>query len=129
MAFELPGQILPMEAGGNISASQFRFVTLASDGQVDLTGAASTNRPIGVLQNKPAAAGLDASVMVDGVTKLFCGETIAIGDLITPSASVAGGADDADTSTDVILGQALEGGDVGEIIAVYLFGGPGGEIA
>jgi len=36
------------EAGGDLSAGQFKFVTLAADGQVDITASAGGNA-IGVL--------------------------------------------------------------------------------
>ena len=44
------------EAGEDLSAAQFKFVTLESDGQVDLADAAGENC-IGVLLNNPDAAG------------------------------------------------------------------------
>lgn len=127
MAYEIPGMILPMEAGASLASDQFKLVTLATDGQVDVTGGASTNLPIGILQNKPSAAGQAASVMVSGVSKGICGVTLDEGNLVTASEVIDGRLDVAGTSTDVIIGMALEAGDAGEIVAIYLFGGPGGE--
>jgi hypothetical protein len=51
------------EAGENLSAAQFKFVTLESDGQVDLADSAGENC-IGVLLNAPDAAGKAATVAI-----------------------------------------------------------------
>ena len=42
-------------AGEDLSSAQFKFVTLESDGQVDLADSAGENC-IGVLMNKPTAS-------------------------------------------------------------------------
>ena len=67
------GLDITLEAGGDLSAAQFLFVTLATDGQVDVTGSAG-GAAIGVLQNDPDAAGRAATVRVLGPTKLVAGE-------------------------------------------------------
>lgn len=128
MATEVPGLVISIEAGQDLSSDQYKVVVIASDGQVDVAGGAQTAIPVGVLQNKPSAAGSAATVMVSGVTKAIAGNTIASGGLVSPSAVVAGRLDAADAATDVIMGMALVGGAVGDIITVLLFGGPGGEI-
>ncbi len=133
MAFEDPGKTITLEAGQDLSSDQYKLVTLASDGQVDVTTSQSvgdsTDTPIGILQNKPSAAGVAAEVMVSGISKVIAGETVAIGDLITASTVADGRVDTAGASTDVIIGMAVTGGDVGETISVLLFGGPGGEVS
>lgn len=129
MAFEDPGKVITIEAGGNLSSDQYTLMVLASDGQVDQSSNTSANTPIGVLQNKPAAAGRAATIMVSGITKVVAGETVAIGALVCQSSVAAGRVDAAVSGTDVIIGMAITGGDVGETISVLLFGGPGGEIS
>ena len=47
---------ITLEAGQDLSTKQYKFMTLASDGQIDPTAAAG-GKAIGVLQNKPNAAG------------------------------------------------------------------------
>lgn len=128
MAFQDPGVDYSFEAGTTLIAAQHLLVTLASDGAIDLTGAASTNTPLGILQNDPVLADM-GTVRVSGQSKAVCGETILPGELITASEVIAGRIDDADTTTDVIIGMAVTGGDVGETITVMLFGGPGGEVS
>ncbi len=129
MAFEDPGKQITLEAGASLSSDQYKLVSLASDGQVDVTGATATNTPIGILQNKPSAAGTAAQIMIDGISKAIAGETIAAGELVGPSTDTAGRVGDADTTGDVIIGMAITGGDAGETISVLLFGGSGGEIS
>ena len=133
MAFEDQGKTITLEAGQDLSSDQYKLVTLASDGQDDVTTSQSvgdsTDTPIGILQNKPSAAGVAAEVMVSGISKVIAGETVAIGDLITASTVADGRVDTAGAPTDVIIGMAVTGGDVGETISVLLFGGPGGEVS
>ena len=129
MAFEDPGKSISFDAGANLSSDQYKLVTLASDGRVDVTGATRTNTPIGILQNKPSAAGQAAEIMVDGISKAIAGETIAAGELVGPSSDTAGRVGDADTITNVIVGMAITGGAAGETISVLLFGGSGGEVS
>lgn len=75
-------------AGADYSSSQFRIVGIASDGQVDPL-ADGTTMPIGVLLNKPAAAGAGAEVAVAGSdVKLEAGAALNEGDLVV---AVTGG--------------------------------------
>lgn len=120
MAIEIPGIVITVEAGGDLSNDQHKLVVLASDGQVDVATATSTDRPLGVLQNDPAAAGRAASVLVTGISNVICGETIAAGEMLCPSSVTAGRVDDADTATDTIVGIALEGGEAGELIRALI---------
>lgn len=107
------------EAGGDLSAGQFKFVTLASDGQVDITASAGGNA-IGVLLNNPAAAGRAATVCVSGSVMITCGGTVAAGAALQSDAS-----GDAITaaSGDIVLGYAREAGVDGQIIEMELIQG------
>lgn len=105
MAIEVPG-FKPgiFVAGQDLSAQQFRFVKLNSSGLV-VPIAAATDQPIGILQDKPAAAGRSAEIMMDGISKLVAGEAM------TPAASVgptANGRGDA-SSPSVPVGIVVEG--------------------
>ncbi|MEM7806281.1 MAG: hypothetical protein AAF545_15330, partial [Pseudomonadota bacterium] len=102
-----------LEAGADLSAVQFHFVVIDSDAQISAAGNGAA--AVGVLQNKPAAAGRGASVAVGGVTRVECGGTIAAGADI---GSDANGNAVAATTGDTILGVATEGGASGEIIAM-----------
>jgi len=106
------------EAGGDLSAGQFKFVVLAADGQIDLAtdGAAA----VGVLLNEPDAAGKAATVVVSGKTAVTAGGSITAGDDI--ASDLNGDAITAATG-DIIVGYALEDGVDGQVIAVELING------
>ena len=122
MAFQIPGFSYTREAGADLSAGQHRFVVVAADGQVDLVGSAGANAD-GVLQNKPAAAGEEAQIVANGISKVVCGGTVTRGDAVQSDAS--GDATTASTG-DYVLGRALETGADGDTIAV-LINCPGGQ--
>ena len=77
MALESNLTCITAEAGSDLSAAQYTFVAMASDGAVDQT-ANATAAILGVLQNDPAA-GRAATVAVAGVTKLVAAAAIAAG--------------------------------------------------
>jgi len=104
---------VPFEAGADLSTKQYRFVSIASDGQVDPTGDGLL--AVGVLQNDPAAAGRAAEVAISGIVKVEAGGTIAAGAAVASSAT--GTAVTAATA-DVILGTAVDGGASGSVITI-----------
>lgn len=77
MAYENHLENITMVAGADLSALQYRFVTMASDGQIDPTGTGLGAD--GVLQNDPAAAGRAATVAISGVSKVEAGGAITKG--------------------------------------------------
>jgi hypothetical protein len=105
-------------AGESLTAAQFKFVTLESDGQVDLADSAGENC-IGVLLNNPAA-GEAATVAISGKVMVTSGGTIAAGAAIQSDAS-----GDALTaaSGDYVMGYALEAAVDGQIMAIELIQG------
>lgn len=102
-----------LEAGQDLSAKQFFFVSVSADGQVDPTGDGAY--AVGVVQNDPAAAGRAAEVAIAGITKVSCGGAVTRGG---PVASDAAGEAVNAASGDVILGEALETGSDGAIISI-----------
>jgi len=76
MAFEQSKTIITLEAAADLSAKQYYFVSVDTDGKAALTG--DDGNPIGVLQNKPTA-GQAASICVYGVTKLYIGTESGLG--------------------------------------------------
>jgi hypothetical protein len=105
-------------AGEDLSSAQFKFVTLESDGQVDLADAAGENC-IGVLINDPAAAEA-ATVVMSGKVMVTAGGTIAAGASVATDAS--GDAVTASTGN-IVMGYATEAGVDGQIIAIELIQG------
>jgi hypothetical protein len=121
MSFEQPGFQISRVANADLSAAQFKLVKLVAGGKVDLCTAV-TDRPIGVLQNKPKAADV-AQVMVVGESKLWAGGTVAVGDVLgtdTSSRGVTyvGGTD----TTKYGVATSLEVGAVGQLIAALVDG-------
>ncbi len=115
-AFTSPGEKLTLEAAGDLSAGQFLGVIVNTSGLAAVAGAGVVN--VGILQNKPAAAGRAAEIMVSGVSKMVAAEAITAGDDIATDA--AGKAVDAATA-DHVLGLALtDAAADGEIFSVLL---------
>ena len=105
-------------AGEDLSSAQFKFVTLESDGQVDLADSAGENA-IGVCI-VGAGAGNAVTVTVSGSVMVTAGGTIAAGAAVQTDA--AGDALTAATG-DVILGYAREAGVDGQIIEIEMIQG------
>jgi hypothetical protein len=74
MRIHMPGMDMTLEAAADLSTHQFKFVIPAAavaggqQARVNVSGA--NGRSIGILQNKPGAAGLGAVVRVNGRSKL-----------------------------------------------------------
>jgi len=105
-------------AGEDLSSSQFKFVTLESDGQVDLADSAG-ERALGVLLNKPTS-GKAATVAMTGKVMVEAGASVTAGDQLQTDAN-----GDAITaaSGDVVMGYALEDAVDGQIFAMELIQG------
>lgn len=66
------------KAAADLSDYQHCFVTLSAADTANMCGAGATI--LGVLQNKPAAAGRACEIRRAGISKLTAGETLAVGD-------------------------------------------------
>lgn len=77
MAYEVPGFTRSYQAAGDLSGSHFKAVKLS--GATVVAVSAVGDKQIGVLQNKPDAAGKAATVMVSGVTRMIADGVIAAG--------------------------------------------------
>lgn len=105
-------------AGESLSAAQFKFVTLESDGQVDLADSAGENA-IGVCL-AGAAAGAAVTVCVSGSVMVEAGGSIDAG------AEIQCGADATALTAaagDVVMGYAREAAVDGQIIEMELIQG------
>ncbi len=110
-------QSIALEAGGDLSADQFKFVVVASDGQIDLVGGAGADAD-GVLLNDPSAAGQAATMQYAGRAKIRVG----VGDLVAgvKVQSDALGLAITAASGDHVLGKCLVGAVAGELAEVLL---------
>jgi hypothetical protein len=112
---------ISLPASGDLSASQYCFVTTNNAGNVAVTGAGLSAD--GVLQDKPTAAGQSSEVApLDGcISKVVVGGTAATltaGDLV---ASDAAGKAVTATTGNYILGRALATRTTGQVAPVLLF--------
>ena len=109
MAYEVPSFKISLEAAADLSAHQYKYVKIDANGRAAAI-AAATDLPIGVLQNKPAALGQVAEIMVDGITKLQADAALAPAAIVGTSAD---GQADAKTpgtdTTEVSNGLVIEG--------------------
>lgn len=125
MAVEQPGFSSSFVAGEDLSAKQYRYVKLNSDGEV-VACAGATDDPVGVLQNNPVE-NAEALVMHGGITKMSADSAIAIDDRIGTSADGQGAKYVPGTdTTKYINGRALDAASAaGELFSMLFqcFGG------
>lgn len=79
-----PLKITNLVAAADLASSHGKFVKLDANGKV-VAVAATTDRPIGVLCNKPLS-GQEAEVVAIGQTKMIASAALAIGANLVPSA-------------------------------------------
>lgn len=108
---------ITLEAGADLSAGQYHFVKMSS-GQIVLCSVIG-EEAVGVLNDKPEAAGIAGKVAIGGVVKVTAGAAVAQDALVMTNAS---GRAITATATNVALGTALSAaGADGEVISVLLF--------
>ena len=87
MALEQPFNTITLVAGEDLSSKQFRFMSVNTSGQA--VGASSAGaRCVGVLQNNPKS-GEEATIMVNGITKIDIEQTTSTGNASVPGYVVA----------------------------------------
>jgi hypothetical protein len=116
MAVEIPGFSLTLEAAGDLSGQQYRFVKMSGTQCTVATGA--TDKTVGVLQNRPDAATRAATVLVSGVTKAVAGAAITAGAVLYIDAS---GRVTSTQASNTAVGVALSTvSNVGDLVTVLL---------
>ena len=92
MAYEISNYAvkITLVAAADLSSNQYNFVKLDSAGKAAAV-TATTDRPIGILQNAPTL-GQEAEVLVVGGSKLVAGGAIGEGAVIGTSAAGKGSA-------------------------------------
>lgn len=122
MAWEAEGKDLSLLTVTDLSAAQYHFVKLSADNTVAIC-AQTTDKPIGILQNKPvgaSGAAKAARVRVIGVSRLVAGGQLVAGNDIGTHSDGTGVAKSADK--DIIMGQVLEGAASGGVATVAIYG-------
>ena len=109
-------QVHTFVSAGDLSADQFRFLTVNTDGKVQVAGAG--DEVIGILLNDPDGADQAAQVGTFGISRVEAAEAIDGGKPVTPNASgqavLAGSGDDV---AGVVIGGAA---GAGEIVSIFL---------
>lgn len=110
-------------ADADLSTYQYHFVYLSTNHTVGIA-TSTVAMPLGVLQNKPSAAGDAASVCIFGITKLVAGETLAVTNLIRNSSLGHGMIfDPALGSGDGLsfgVGQVITGGASSQYVTAFI---------
>ena len=123
MAMEQPlFKIAGLRAGGDLSSDQFKCVKKNTTLDQVVRCTVDGEVVLGILQNKPDAAGKSAEVMAAGVSKVVAGGTLAVGDFWgTDGNGKAVTKQDTNTGADTgdfIMGRVLEGGALDDLITV-----------
>lgn len=108
MAYEISNYAvrITLKAGADLTGYQYCFVKLDSSGNAVVCDAV-TDRPIGVLQNQPLS-GKEASVVVEGGTKVKAGGAISVGSRIgTTTGSTAAAYVAGTDTTKYLVGTAI----------------------
>lgn len=121
MATSHPTDTIPgLQAGADLSAKQYHFVKLDSNGKV-VACSATTDIPIGILQNAPDATYVKAAVVACGGTS----KLVAGGSLATPGTALGTKSDgraQASTSAQYSIcrsvGTAGADGDILEVVFI-----------
>jgi hypothetical protein len=122
MAFEEDVLDVSFKVATDLSAKQYYFVKLSADNTIVICNGA-TDSAIGVLQNKPDGATIEAvgRVRIMGVSRVITGGVVGFGDLVGTDASGLGVAKTA--NKDKFMGIAVNGAGAGETASVLLHGG------
>lgn len=89
MATQQATQLITLKANADLSTKQYYFVKMTAARTVDIASA-TTDVIIGILQNKPTAAGQEAVVAIGGTSKLVAGAAISAGAVVSTTAASKG---------------------------------------
>ena len=112
MAYNESNISVSLNAAADLTAAQYKFVSIDSNGAIALTG--DGEHADGVLMSAPNT-GEAGTVTISGIAKVECGgEVTAGGDVASDANGAAGNAG----SGDAVLGTALETGASGRVISI-----------
>jgi hypothetical protein len=121
MSFTQNEEVLSFIADADLTSAQYRIVDLTST-KLNVDCAAASGG-IGVLKNKPQDTE-HASVVVRGVTKVQAGASVSLGNFVKSAASGYAVPVGSGTTTQRVIGRALEAissGMVGSILLTGVF--------
>lgn len=120
--YGIPARKGSFKANTDLSTLQYHIMLMSASGEVNVASA-ETDLVIGVLQNKPEAAGWPAEVVVHGESKLVAGGPISAGQFLVPDASghaVAAVLGAPGNTTNVAIGRALEDADANDVFRAFV---------
>lgn len=102
-------------------ATQFLIAKFGADDDTLSQATASTEDLVGVFQHTTTAAGQEVRVMLNGISRVVLGGTVARGALLTSDASGKAVAIGAVAGTNyAVIGRAMASGVSGDIIPVLI---------
>jgi len=118
MALELKGLDVPLRVDADIQQFVAVCVSATNENSVYLSTTECDSNCIGVLQDRPGAAGRAGQVRISGLTKMIAGETLIKGNKV-------GNADDTGLAKKPIasesyIGICLSGGLINELVTVFI---------
>jgi predicted RecA/RadA family phage recombinase len=123
MAYDDKGKVVSLKAAASIGAGRVVYVPAANTVAVAVT---NTSLPIGITADF-AESGGSCPVVVSGIAKCYCADSVAAGEIVGMSTDGAGGirgvasANATATTTNIpVVGIALEGGTAGSMIPVLI---------
>lgn len=114
---------ITLPASADLSAKQFCCMKVDTSGYAAVAdgGAAIPEHIIGVLQNKPDAAGKPAVIQIAGISKVYASAALAT--IGVKLSSTSDGYVDAAGATDIVVGILLEAaGAAGDIVTMIISG-------
>jgi hypothetical protein len=115
VAYEIPGQYITLVANEEIATGKHKYVIVNSSGTMSLAGAAATNA-VGILQEDALPEGAAGRVMINGVSFVKLGATVAPGSLV----EIAAGGVAITATSGTVVGICLVGGDADEYGCVLI---------
>ena len=123
MSTEQSGTIKTFLAAADLSAKQWYWVKVTADNTVNVC-AATTDKPIGILQNKPSGSGQAAVVMIHGVSKASADASVTVGSVVgTSTDGQCVSVTEAEDATAYACGTCLAAagsGNAGQIAEVFV---------
>jgi len=112
-------ETISLPAAADLSACQYHLMRITSTGTVNIASSPLNGSAIGVLTNKPTAAGRFATIAFSGKGKVVAGAAVAIGNMLMCDAS--GRAVPVTSAANMVIGRALSAAaNTGEIITAVL---------
>jgi len=114
------GDVVSFKAAGDLSSDQYRAVYISAENTVDTCGTTAANmKSMGILQNKPDAAGKAADVQIGGISKAKSEATFTFNQELTTGTT--GGFIPVADATHITTAIAIETADAaGDIVTVRI---------